>query len=93
MQETREARVQSLGRENPLEKDMATHSSVLTWRIPWAEEPGGLPSLGPQELDAQHDNIKEHFDQGELFYRKGLMTTRQNMSLPKFPYILIAHMK
>ena len=39
MQETQ---VQSLGQEDPLEKGMATHSSILAWRIPWAEEPGGL---------------------------------------------------
>ena len=38
----RETRVQSLGREDPLEKEMATHSSILAWRIPWTEEPGGL---------------------------------------------------
>ena len=37
-----ETQVQSLGREDPLEKEMATHSSILTWRSPWAEEPGGL---------------------------------------------------
>jgi len=37
-----ESRVWSIGRENPLEKGMATHSSILAWRIPWAEEPGGL---------------------------------------------------
>ena len=37
--------VQSLGRENPLEKEMATHSSILAWRIPWTEEPGGLQSM------------------------------------------------
>ena len=37
-----EAQVQSLGQEDPLEKDMATHSSILAWRIPWLEEPGGL---------------------------------------------------
>ena len=38
-----ETRVQSLGREDPLEKRMATHSSILAWIIPWTEEPGGLP--------------------------------------------------
>ena len=38
-------RVQSLGREDPLEEGMATHSSILTWRIPWTEEPGGLQSI------------------------------------------------
>ena len=41
-----ENRVQSLGQEDSLEKGMATHSSVLAWRIPWAEEPGGLESMG-----------------------------------------------
>ena len=45
MQETR---VRSLGREDPLEKGMATHSSILAWSIPWAEEPGGLQSKGSQ---------------------------------------------
>ena len=40
-----EMQVQSLGREDPLEKGMATHSSILAWRIPWTEEPGGLQSM------------------------------------------------
>ena len=40
--------VQSLGREDPLEQGMATHSSILAWRIPWTEEPGGLQSVGSQ---------------------------------------------
>ena len=43
--------VQSPGREDPLEKEMATHSIILAWRIPWTEEPGGLQSLGLQESD------------------------------------------
>ena len=43
--------VRFLGREDPLEKEMATHSSILAWRIPWTEEPGGLQSMGSQELD------------------------------------------
>ena len=43
--------VRSLGREDPLEKEMATHSSILAWRIPWAEELGGLQSTGCKELD------------------------------------------
>ena len=46
-----ETRVRSLGREDPLEKEMATHSSILAWRIPWTEEPGGLQSMGSQESD------------------------------------------
>ena len=48
MQETR---VQFLGWEDSLEKEMATHSSILAWRIPWAEEPGKLQSMGSQELN------------------------------------------
>ena len=43
--------VQSLGREDPLEKEMATHSSILAWRIPWTEELGGLQSTGCKESD------------------------------------------
>ena len=39
-----------LGREDPLEKEMATHISVLAWRIPWTEDPGGLQSMGPQRV-------------------------------------------
>ena len=42
MQELQEIKVQSLGQEDPLEEAMATHSSILAWRIPWTEEPGGL---------------------------------------------------
>ena len=47
MQETQ---VQSLGREDPLEEGMATHSSILAWRIPWTEESGGLQSIGSQRV-------------------------------------------
>ena len=50
MQETR---VSSLGQEDPLEKEMATHSSTLAWKIPWTEEPGRLQSMGSQR--AGHD--------------------------------------
>ena len=50
MQETR---VRSLGWEDPLEKEMATHSSILAWRIPWTEDPGGLQSTGSQRV--RHD--------------------------------------
>jgi len=46
-------RVQSLGLEDPLEKEMATHPIILAWKIPWAEEPGGLPSMGQQRVE--HD--------------------------------------
>ena len=45
-----ETQVRSLGREDPLEKEMATHSSTLAWRIPWREEPGRLQSMGSQRV-------------------------------------------
>ena len=45
--------VQSLGQEDPLEKEMATHSSILAWKIPWTEETEGLQSMGSQRV--QHD--------------------------------------
>ena len=45
-----ETRVQSMGQEDPLEKRMATHSSILAWRIPWTEEPGRLPSMELQRV-------------------------------------------
>ena len=45
-----EALVRSLGQEDPLEEGMATHSSILAWRIPWTEEPGGLQSMGSQRV-------------------------------------------
>ena len=45
--------VQSLGWEDLLEKEMATHSSLLTWEIPWTEEPGGLHSMGSQKSQIQ----------------------------------------
>ena len=46
----RETQVQSLGWEDPLEKEMVTHSSTLAWRIPWTEEPDGLQSVGSQRV-------------------------------------------
>ena len=51
MPETQEAWVQSLGQEDPLEKGIATHSSVHAWRIPWTEEPEELSPWGQKELD------------------------------------------
>ena len=45
-----EAQVQSLGQEDLLDKEVATHSSILAWRIPWMEEPGGLQSMGSQRV-------------------------------------------
>ena len=53
-----ETRVRSLGWEDPLEKEMATHSGILAWKIPWTEGPGGLQSMGSQS--AGHDCATYH---------------------------------
>jgi len=53
VQEIQKTWILSLGREDPLEEEMATHSSILAWRIPWTEEPGGLQSMGSQRV--RHD--------------------------------------
>ena len=50
MQETQEMQVWSLGQEEALEEGMASHSSILAWRIPWAEQAGGLQSMGLQRV-------------------------------------------
>ena len=52
--------VQSLGWEDPLEEEMATHSSILAWRTPWAEEPGGLQSQGCKELGTAEATAHTH---------------------------------
>ena len=54
MQETQ---VQSLGWEDPLQKGVVTHSSILAWKIPWTEEPGRLQSIGPQRI--RHDLVSK----------------------------------
>ena len=51
--------IQSLDWEDPLEKEMATHSSILAWRIPWTEKPGGLQSMGSQRVG--HDKMTNTF--------------------------------
>ena len=53
MRETQKTRVQSLGQEDPLEQEIATHSSILGWKISWTEEPGRLQSMGSQRVS--HD--------------------------------------
>ena len=51
-----EMQVQFLGWEDPLEEETATHSNILTWKIPWTEEPGGLQSMGLQKSQTQQSN-------------------------------------
>ena len=60
-----ESGVRSLGQEDPLEKEMATHSSIFAWRIPWTEESGGLQSMGSQRV--RHDYVTNTF----TFHRRG----------------------
>ena len=76
MQETWEMQVLSLGQEDPLEKEMAPHSSILAWEIPWTEKPGGLQSMGLQRVghswateQAQTSNYIKTF----LIYEFGLI--------------------
>ena len=57
MQELQETWVQSLGWKDPLEEGMATHSSLLAWRIPWTEEPGRLQSMGSQRVRYDWSNL------------------------------------
>ena len=73
MQETQETQVQSLGREDSLEKGKATLSSLLAWRIPWTEEPGRLQSMGSQKsrarLSTHAHKIKQSLKGGTLIPR------------------------
>ena len=80
--------VWSLGREYPLEKEMATHSSILAWRIPWTEEPGGLQSTGLQRVG--HDwatsltSSNNHLGWFSLILKNSTFATVA-FSLPIFP--------
>ena len=58
MQEMQEMWVPSLGWKDPLEKEMATHSSILTWKIPWTEEPGRLESMGSQRVRRNYEHTQ-----------------------------------
>ena len=57
-----EMQVPSLGREDPLEEGMATHSSVVAWRIPWKEEPGGLQPMGSQKVRHNSSDLARTFE-------------------------------
>ena len=59
----RDTQVRSLGGEDPLEKDMTTHSSTLAWKIPWMEEPGGLQSMGSRRVGSA-ERLHFHFQVG-----------------------------
>ena len=82
MQDTQEMGTQSLGQEDPLEECMETHSSIIAWRIPWAEEPGALWSIGLQRVRHNWSDFKSSskncmwaymwnlkYDTNELIYK------------------------
>ena len=70
--EMQETGVQSLGWEDSLEKEMATHSSIRLWEIPWTEDPGGLQSMGLQELDTI-EWLSLHFTYAKIYYVPGTL--------------------
>ena len=77
----RETWVRSLGWEDPLEKEMATHSSILAWRIPWTEEPGGLQSSGSQRVGQDRaTSLFTFFHMPYVFSYPHILTTH-----PAFP--------
>ena len=77
MQETQEMGVQSLGQEDPLEEEMTIHYSVISWEIPWTEEPGGLQSMGLQTVVSTHAQ-KHHFNKILcIFYKHNFLKVEQ----------------
>ena len=70
MQEAQETLVRSLGWVDPLEKEMATHCSILAWKIAWTEEPGGLQRMGLQRVG--HDSTGEESSGSSTDYTQGL---------------------
>ena len=84
MQEVQEIQVQSLGQEDPLEEEMATHSSIFAWEIPWTEEPGGSQSMGSQRVRYDWVNTRTAptgnstlWNQGGIFRKKEKMDLEQ----------------
>ena len=77
MQETR---VQSPGREEPLEEGMATHSSILAWRVPWTEEPGGLQSM---ELQSQTRLSDFHFTSNRVSFHEQFRKSSEKVLLKR----------
>ena len=71
IQETQEMQIQSLGREDPLEEGRATHSSILTWRIPWTEEPGRLWSIVSHRVGTRLEQLSRQVgSQADAFWQK-----------------------
>ena len=66
------SRVRSLDQEDPIEEGMATYSSILGWRIPWTEEPGGLQYRGLQRVGHDGSSFSMHIARGKLIVKRGL---------------------
>ena len=78
--------VRFLGQEDPLEEDMATHSSILAWRIPWTEEPGGLQSMRSQRVG--NDRVTEYTHKSHTVHRcTYLFPFFLQLHLPILPFI------
>ena len=80
--------VWSLGREDPLKKEIATHSSILAWRIPWTEEPGGLQSMGSRLSDIFHckNHLESHKSMIELpFFWRSQIPERKMLVAQSYP--------
>ena len=73
MQKPQEMWAQSLGLGDPLEEGMAAHATILAWRIPWTEEPGGLQSIGSQRVRDQFANIHCIIEKAREFQKKHLL--------------------
>ena len=82
MQEMQETWVQSLGQEDPLEEEMATHFSILALNVPWIEEPGGLKSMGSQRV--KHNWVTEHVGRYKWVKVKFLKKGLNNLSAMNF---------
>ena len=76
-----EMQVRSLGREDPLEKELATHSSILAWGIPWTAEASGLQSMELQSW-AQPSDSHTHISMKHLVHTSTLDSTRHRVSIP-----------
>jgi len=92
MQEMQETWVQPLGQEDPLEEGMATHSSILAWRIPWTEELGGLQSMGSQRVRydwaAKHTPCYIYTHYNRIKKESKLINQHINMLIPRAHWAL-----
>ena len=95
MQEMQETQVRSLGWEDPLEKEIVTHSSIIAWKIPWTEEPGRLQSMGSQRVGHDwaaecthahaHTRVHAHTHTHTLSFNQAYVTI-QGLRFSLFPY-------